>query len=183
MGYVGAGSGMLCTWSVLLPSLLHCPHTHPMVAAPYLLVMLLDTKVLEQQRRGLADTATANACFLIAYPSRPSTRRALWGVGIYSATRVYFLISLARRTETRNAVLVSIPFSIPFPFLCRPKFTDGLTHPLPATQRQALFAKTRVTVVPTPFSRSCGEDCNIGESSAGRHRGRLERPRRDKKHC
>ena len=52
MRYDGKGSGTLLTWSVLLPWLLHYPHTYPIAAAPYILVV--DTKKLKQQHRELS---------------------------------------------------------------------------------------------------------------------------------
>ena len=39
-----SASGMMRTWSVLVPSLIHYPHTYPIAAAPYLLVVLVDAK-------------------------------------------------------------------------------------------------------------------------------------------
>jgi len=92
MRYDGEGGGMLRTWSVLCPSLLHYPHTYPIAAAPYLPVVLLDTKMLEQHRRELSEPANAHTCFLIEYPSLPSTRRAPSGGRIFLATRVRFNI-------------------------------------------------------------------------------------------
>jgi len=43
-----SGSGVVRTWSVLLSCWLHYPHTSPIGAAHYILV-LIDTKKLEQQ--------------------------------------------------------------------------------------------------------------------------------------
>ena len=43
MRYDGEGSKMVRTWSVSLPWLLHYPHTYPIVATPYILVLLVDT--------------------------------------------------------------------------------------------------------------------------------------------
>ena len=77
MEYDGEGSLILLTWSVLLPSLLHYPHTYPITAAPYLLVVLVDTKMLKQQQCELSEPANAHVCFLITYPFLPPTRRAL----------------------------------------------------------------------------------------------------------
>jgi len=39
-----SGSGMMHTWSVLVQFPIHYPHTYPIVAMPYLLVMLIDAK-------------------------------------------------------------------------------------------------------------------------------------------
>lgn len=93
MRYDGEGSGMLCTWSVLRPSLLHYSHAYPIAAAPYLPVVLLDTNMLEQHHRELSEPANAHASFPIKYPSLPSTRRAPSGGRILFATHVRFNIS------------------------------------------------------------------------------------------
>ena len=90
MEYDGEGSLILLTWSVLLPSLLHYPHTYPITAAPYLLVVLVDTKMLKQQQCELSEPANAHVCFLITYPFLPPTRRALLGGRIYTASRFCF---------------------------------------------------------------------------------------------
>jgi len=84
-----SGSGMMRTWSVLVPSLIHYPHKYPIEAAPYLLVGLVGTKKLRQQHPELSKPANADACFLMVYPSLPSTRRLL-SEKAYSATRVRF---------------------------------------------------------------------------------------------
>jgi len=62
------GSGMMRTWSVLVPSFLHYPHTYLTAAAPYYLVLLVDTKKLEQQRRKLSEPASAYVCHVSLPP-------------------------------------------------------------------------------------------------------------------
>jgi len=94
-----SGNGMVRTWSMLVPSLLRYLHTYPLVAALYILVVLVDTKKLEQQPRKLLEPT-------------------------YTRPLVFVSVSLAGRTDTRTAVLVSI--SCP----CHPEPMDGLIRPL-----------------------------------------------------
>jgi len=64
-----SGSGMV---RKLVPSLLHHPHAYPIVAALYILVVLIDTKILEQHASH--QSPPTHPCFLFTYPSLPSTR-------------------------------------------------------------------------------------------------------------
>ena len=53
--------------------------THIQAAASYLLVMLVDTKMLERQHRELSEPANAHACFLIMYPFPPFHTASTFG--------------------------------------------------------------------------------------------------------
>jgi hypothetical protein len=111
-GYDGDGHGMVHTWLVLLPSLLRYPHTYPLAAAPYILVVFVDTKKLKQQHRESSEPANAHSRFLTAYPpSLPHDKHFLGG-SIYSSTRVRFDLSGRKDRDSNSGTCVdSLPMS------------------------------------------------------------------------
>jgi hypothetical protein len=180
MGYDGEGGGIFRTWSVLIPSLLHYPHTHPIATALYLLVMLIDAKMLEKQHRELSDPATAHACFLIT-SSLPSTRRAHLGGRVYSATRVRFDIFGRKDRYSKGSTRVD-PLPVPSRTYGQPHtylITPTTTSAREDVKDDAKMRLTRSSNTLHTVTRS-GGDCNIDEGSTVRQWWILERSRRDK---
>ena len=87
VSYDEVGRGIVHTWSVLLPSLLRYPQTYPIAAAPYILVVLVETKKLEQQHHDLSEPTNAYAPLLFLFTYHFHAMITLGG-RIYSGAHV-----------------------------------------------------------------------------------------------
>ena len=123
-----SGNGMVRMWSVFVPSLLHYPHMYPLVAVLYILLVLVDTKNMEQQPRKLLEPVSTHVRFLV---SIPSARQALLGRSIYSAPHVRFGLFWWKDRHLNGGTRVD-----PVPMSSR---TYGRPHTF---QQQALPSKT-----------------------------------------
>jgi len=133
VSYDEVGRGIVHTWSVLLPSLLRYPQTYPIAAAPYILVVLVETKKLEQQHHDLSEPTNAYAplLFLFTYHFHAMITFGWQDILRRSCSSR----SLQLEGHIRTALLVSIPCP------CHLEPTDGLI-PLLWFQWQAPPAKT-----------------------------------------
>jgi len=93
------------TWSVLLPSLLHYPHAYPIAAAPYIMVLLVDMKKLEQQHGELSECICHICVSQSCIPSSLPHEEYFWVAGY---TRVCS-ISLVGRADTRTVLINLLP--------------------------------------------------------------------------
>jgi len=115
-GYDGERQWDGATWSVLLPSLLHYPHAYPIAAAPYIMVLLVDTKKLEQQHGELSECICHICVSQSCTPSSLPHEEYFWVAG-YTRPLV-FVRSLWPEGQTLERYL-----SIYCPW--NPESTDG----------------------------------------------------------
>jgi len=138
----------------------HYPHKYPIAAGPYILVVLVDKKKLEQQHRDLSEPTNAHACFLFTIPSSLHATRTFAWQDILG----HCLDFSDRKDIYSNGGICVDPLPISSRTYRRPH--TSLITPTTSSAREYIRndVKMRVTRSSTAFQNTrCGGTCNIDE--------------------